>query len=421
MLRVALIAESDGPGGAGRSARELHSGFQQRGMRSRMFVSHRSTTEANVHRIPRTLARVRAKLEFEAVEAAAHERTGWFSANLLPDAKWARVRAYRPDVVSLHWVNAGHVGIESLPLLPRPLVWTLHDMWPLTGGCHYDDDCGRFEEACGACPVLGSSSERDLSRFIYRRKRAAWRGLDPVFIVASDWMQRAVDKSSLFGGAPVVKIPRPIDTDGFAPQDREHVRASLHLSANAFVVACGAHGLFTDVNKGWDVLSEALSGLAVAAGEVVLLLFGATCDASLPLGDVAVRSAGIVDRQSDLAAIYNAADLLVVPSRQEAFGRVGAEALACGTPVIGFRSPGAGELVRDGVTGFAVSQYDPGSLRQALEYAVQNPEQLRWMRKNCRRQAVDEFAQAAVASQYEETFLSALKRETPGRRPRRET
>lgn len=416
IARLAVVAESDGPGGAGRSARELHMSFQQRGMRSRMFLSRRTTDQSNAWSAPRGMARARAKAEYEVVEMAARERGAWFSAALLPDLKWLRVRAYQPDVVSLHWINAGHIGVETLSLMPRPVVWTLHDMWPLTGGCHVNGDCTRYQQACGHCPALGSSASRDLSRLTFRRKELAWRRLQPTFVVAASWMQQAVERSSLFSDAPIVTIPRPIDTATFSPESRRAARARLGLPQRAKILAAGAHGFLTDHNKGWTLLRSALEALPPQDHQVVLLLFGVSTDAPTRVGPVTVRSRGVIEDPAAMSVVYNAADLVVMPSKQEAFGRVGAEAMSCGTPVIAFGSPGPGEMVENGMTGFVVRAHDAGALREGIALALDRWDDVEKMREPCRQQALSNYSSEIVAARYEQVFRSAIDADRERRR-----
>lgn len=405
-LRVAMVAESEGPGGAGRSASQLRQALSDAGVDARLFTRPGGDEGSAGAAVKRSVAAVRAKVEFKAVEFRARDRTAWFSAGLLPDAKWAKIRRFAPDVVSLHWINAGHVGIETLPLYPGPMVWTLHDMWPFTGGCHVDEGCGRYRDACGACPVLGSSVEDDLSRHIWRRKRRAWRGLDMVFVAPSEWLATAVGKSSLFTGSPVVIIPRPIDTEHYHPADRRAARAALGLRPDALIVAAGAHGLFTDRNKGWDLLAGALRRIrpTVPPGgpEPSLLLFGEAAEGTIDVGAFRVVNLGPVDK-GVVARVHNAADVVVVPSRQEAFGRVAAESLACGTPVVALRSPGAGPLVDHGVTGFVCEVTQEGlrlAIERSLDALVGDPA----VRTRCRQQALSSFSSDAVAVAYRSLF-----------------
>lgn len=410
-MRVAVVAASDGPGGAGRSARELHRAFRLHGMESKMFVHQRTTETLNVHQFPARLGRLRAKVEFEAVKALTPQRKAWFSANIVPDLKWARVRSYRPDVVSLHWINAGQIGIESLPLLPRPIVWTLHDMWPLTGGCHNDGGCGRYRDKCGSCPILDSSSALDLSSVVLSRKKLAWRRTDPTLVVASNWMDAAARQNAVFADAPVFKIPRPIDTDVFAPLDEAEARASFGLPQGSFILACGAHSLTSDPNKGWQVLADAISRLPPQDNDTLLLVFGT--DESLPstLGSVRVRQVGAIQKASTLAQLYNAANLVVMPSHQESFGRVAAEAFACGTPVVAFKSPGAGEIVDEEITGFIATEFSPHALLRVIEGALDRVDDLRAMGGPCRQQALQTFSPAVIAAQYANVFEQAQERE----------
>lgn len=407
-MRVAVVSESDGPGGAGRSAGELMKGLRQRGVEAQMF-SRRTAGELNMGGGATGVSRLRAKAEYEAVRLTSSRRKSWFSAALLPDLQWVRVRRYKPDVVSLHWVNAGHIGIETLPLMPRPMVWTLHDMWPLTGGCHYPGHCERYSSRCGHCPVLGSRKARDLSTMVHTRKRLAWRNLDPTIVVASNWTKEGVQRSALFPNAPLVTVPRPIDVETFSVVHRHAAREKLGLPKGATILAAGGHGFLSDPKKGWKMLRDALTGLGPREAPLILMVFGSSGRPDR-VGPFQVHSFGVLNSHIDVATVYNAADIVVVPSPQEAFGRVCAEALACGTPVVAFESPGAGELLRNGITGFVVSSYDPASLRKVITTVLDDIAVVRNMRASCRMDATERFSTMAVARTYEGIYAEAIKR-----------
>ena len=126
----------------------------------------------------------------------------------IPDSLDQKLSGLNPSIVHFHWVSAGFLRIETLGKLTKPLVWTLHDSWAFTGGCHYPFDCTRYHRDCGACPILGSSRERDLTRRIWSRKQKAWEGLNLTVVTPSRWLADCAR----------VKLPVPGDTSRGYPK-----------------------------------------------------------------------------------------------------------------------------------------------------------------------------------------------------------
>jgi glycosyltransferase involved in cell wall biosynthesis len=131
------------------------------------------------------------------------------------------------DLVHLHWIAGGFVNVRALRKYRLPLVWTLHDMWAFTGGCHYDDGCGRYLSACGSCPVLGSNTSFDLSSLGFRRKTRAYRDLPLTVVTPSRWLGDRARSSPLLAGFPVSVIPNAIDTGCFRPIAKDAARDLL--------------------------------------------------------------------------------------------------------------------------------------------------------------------------------------------------
>src|SRR5262249_8470788 len=147
----------------------------------------------------------------------------------LPDRLQARAAALRADVLHLAWVADGFLRVETLPRLRAPLVWTLHDSWAFTGGCHVPYECLRYRERCGRCPALGSRGERDLSRRVGERKERGWGPLDLTVVAPSRWLAEAARSSALFRGRRVEVIRNGLDLERFHPGDVSAARCTLGL------------------------------------------------------------------------------------------------------------------------------------------------------------------------------------------------
>jgi len=230
-MNVLLLNTSDITGGAARAAYRLHQGLQSIGINSQMLVQDKSSNDQAVAapktNLSQNIARTRITFDALPLKLYPQRRDTTFSPQWLPDTVIPRVAQLNPDVINLHWINSGYIQIETVAKLKRPIVWTLHDMWAFTGGCHYSQDCDRYTSSCGACPQLHSSKDWDLSRWVWQRKAKAWRNLNPTIVALSSWLAKCASSSSLFKDLRVEIIPNGLDTERYSPINRQVARELL--------------------------------------------------------------------------------------------------------------------------------------------------------------------------------------------------
>lgn len=376
-MRVLVVSSSDAIGGAAKAATRLHEALLSVGVDSTMLVQQKSSDTPSVvgpkSRLQKLLSTLRPAIEKLFLNAYSYKIKALFSPAMLPNA-WLinEINSIKPDIVHLHWVADGMVRPEQFKKIDVPIVWSLHDMWPFTGGCHYDEHCGSFRQGCGACPVLNSNSTRDLSRRTYERKSRAYAKLNSLTIVGlSKWMEGEAKSSSLFVGRPVVNLPNPIDTKSFAPSDKEYARKLLCLPTETKLVLFGAMGATSDPRKGYAELTKALK-LLPASYEVVV--FGAR----EPTGSQGfLQKAHYLGSFSDdisLRVIYSACDVMVMPSIQENLSNAIMESMACGTPVVGFDIGGNSDLIDHKKNGYLAEPYCPEKLAEDIRWIIDCPE-----------------------------------------------
>lgn len=427
---VAFCMRHDG--GAGGAANRLHQGLRAAGMDSFLYVAHSGAPEPGVAVIPAT-----GETTLDSRSDGALVHSGW--PNLFAEGR-ARLETYpgRPahceiftqsataariseipgtdaaDIIQLHWI-AGTVDIcrDVDFLRGRPIVWTLHDMNPFTGGCHYAEDCRGFERHCGACPQLGSTEENDLSRQQWIRKKTACRELDITVVCPSNWLAGEVRRSSLLGRADVRVIPNGVPTEVFRPLNRQAIRQSLGLRPDEFVLLFGADSLQAR-RKGFAELLAALDLLRSESGAAFrLLTFGQTGNVDFGRLSVPVGHLGVLRTPSEVALACNAADCLLMPTLADNLPNVVLEAMACGLPVAGFATGGVPDMVEDGATGRLVPTGDSGELAAAvIELRARPAEAMRQMRLRCRQTVLSRFTllhQARVYAALYEELLAARR------------
>jgi glycosyltransferase involved in cell wall biosynthesis len=406
-------------GGAGRAAKRLHEGLRRIGHESIFFVRDLREREegvvafdsrANIFtRGIRSLRRRQIEADFAGYRKNRTEGQEVFGDDR--GVLGAEVRHQLPpcDVVNLHWV-AGFIDYSDfLSQVPKrtPVVWTLHDMNPFTGGCHYDRNCGKFAGACGSCPELGSGDDTDLSRRIWQRKRRALQKIQQgrLKIVAdSNWLASKAKESSLFREFPVEAIHYSLDVETFAPRDRAAARSVLGIPQNTKIILFVAdHPNIR--RKGFKTLAEALTEFS---GDRELLLLSMGRDKpELPKG-LSHLHLGYVTEERYQSILYSAADIFVIPSLQEAFGQTALESTACGTPIVGSDAGGIPEIVRDGVTGLLFPAGDPRSLAAAIGNLLGDDKRRAAIGAECRRIAVEEYSLEIQAKRYANLYGKML-------------
>ncbi|MBS0470103.1 MAG: glycosyltransferase [Proteobacteria bacterium] len=335
-----------------------------------------------------------------------------FSPALRTSDHAAAIDAAGADIVHLHWVNYGYFSPEGIGALRTPVVWTLHDMWPFTGGCHYTEGCTHYRNNCGRCPVLGSSRDADLSSRLLGRKRAAWNGHEFSIVAPSTWMaESARAEGSLFARMPVSIIANPIDTTCFTPGDQAAARQKFGLPPDAPIVVFGGNKAVQNVMKGYPLLRDALQQLG--RKDVHLAIFGSGEDARGRIGlDMPVHLLGTLRSDADIVDAYRAGDLFVLPSVQDNLPNTVAEALSCGTPVAAFRIGGVPDMVQNGINGFLANEGDTASLARAIAAGLEASRSGHTFQDAARRSAEAMFDPRNVAQAYLEVYRAALARKT---------
>lgn len=421
-LNVMHVAASDGAGGAARGAYRLHRALAERGLAtgvaSSMRVGQKLSDDATVvggdtcvrgvvRRLTRRrLARFYAR-GFTTGSAAFHS-IAWPSTGL-----GGELNRSAADILHLHWLGRDTLSVEEIGRLGRPIVWTQHDMWTFCGAEHYSDD-RRYIDGYDAAARPSYEDGPDVNRRTWRRKQRAWRR--PMHLVCpSRWLAECARQSALARDWPIAVIPNPLDLDTFRPVDQEMARALIGLPAGVPIVLFGAIGGGADRRKGLDLLTDALRRLRAEHGEgrlreLRVVVFGQSRPAE-PL-DVGfpVHYAGHLHDDLSLRLHYAAADVMVVPSRQENLPQSATEPMACGTPVVAFRIGGLPDIVDHGQTGYLAEPLDPASLATGIDWILSDSTRRQQLGAAGRARAERLWAPEVVARQYVDVYREVMRR-----------
>lgn len=409
-MKVVHLVGGSLSGGAARGAYWLHRALRELGVDSRivMAISEGSADEhvygrprTPLNRITRTLLR-----QLDQAPSRLYRRreqrifsTGFFGHDLSK-----HVAVVDADIVHLHWVNGGFLQFSSLRSIKKPVVWTLRDMWPMTGGCHYAMDCTNYVSGCGSCPQLRSKGRYDLSRLVLARKSKNLPR-DLTLVGISEWMSACARNSSIFDGKRIETIHNGIDTADFFPLEKSFARRALSLPEDRKIILVGAQNL-EDFYKGFSIFIEAVNLLDPQ--KYIVLMFGAISAAATSKLNVPSRSVGFLSDVISLRLAYSAADVFVAPSLLEAFGKTLVEAMACGTPVVSFDSAGPRDIVNHRVNGFRATPYSPESLAQGISWVCgESGDRLSIL---ARESANSRFSSSISALSYQSLYIDLLKK-----------
>ncbi len=394
-MRIVQINTLDVQGGAARAAYRLHRGLVSIGANSTYFVREKRTRDDTVRKfIPdpspvaiahRAAEKAALETAYDAYKATRSPDIEQFSQERVDGDENFFIQRPRAEIINLHWV-AGFVDYHLFFTPERidvPVVWTLHDMNPFTGGCHFDQGCGRFRTRCGQCPLLGSSEGEDLTTRIFDAKStifAKWP-VEKLHIVApSHWLVGEAKSSALFGKYDGTCIPNSIEIDLFKPMDKMAARAALGLPLNARIVLFMSHQVSL-ARKGFRELVQALS-LLPDTRDLVLIGVGDKTNVAID-SPVRIAMVNYVGDDATVAALYSAADITAVPSQQDNLPNTMLESMSCGTPVVGFDVGGIPDMVKEGDTGFLAPAGSIPGLGAAFMTAFSDKERL----QECGRRA----------------------------------
>lgn len=410
-MNVLHIVAGDLNGGAARGAYWLHRGLREIGVDSHLLTNSHEThgddsvTSVCVGRRARVLGMVRAQLDVLPAELYRNKASGYFSTGLV-GIDFRQSEAYRAaDIIHLHWINGGLVNLRHLARINKPVIWTLRDMWPMTGGCHYTMGCDRFTTGCGECRHLGSQSKVDLSHLVWRRKRKYLpKALKLVGI--SEWLSGEARRSGLFMHHDVRTISNAVDLSAFFPLDKRVARNLLGLDTTKTIVLCGSTSA-KDPYKSFGHYLRALDELDPARYH---LCFFGKLDARIA-ETLALRfdctSFGFLHDEISLRMVYSAADMFVAPSVMEAFGKTLVEAMACGTPVVCFDATGPKDIVTHQRDGFAATPFDPVSLAEGIDWVARHDD-YESLRQRAIEKAHERFDTRVIARQYQQLYHEVL-------------
>lgn len=416
-MNVLLLSTFDIHGGAARSAYRLHQGLQSIGVTSQMLVQYKHSDDEAVlaprARLEESISRTRVAADALPLKFYSQREKSTFSLQWLPDRTTSRVTQIAPDIINLHWICEAFLQVKTVAKYSQPLVWTLHDMWAFTGGCHYNQECDRYVDSCGACPQLHSHKSWDLSRWVWQRKAKTWKDLNLTIVSPSTWLAKCANNSSLFKNMRVEVIPYGLDTQRYQPFHQQTARKILKLPQDKQLILFGALQATSDKRKGFHLLELALQNLSQYGwkDKLELVILGTSEPEYPPEFGFRTHYLGRLSDDISLALVYSAADVFVAPSVQDNLPNTVLEAIACGVPCVAFKVGGLPDLIEHQQNGYLAQPYEVEGLSQGIAWTLDNEERQKKLSHRAREKVEQEFTLETQARRYQSLFTEILAKD----------
>lgn len=413
-MKTLLINASDVRGGAARASYRLHQGLEQVGINSTMLVQDKRSTDISVIG-PKLIGWKGVGVNYifryivdklPLLLYPKYQRKNVWSPQWLPNKIHKKINRLNQDIVHFHWICDGFVPIQEVAKIKQPLIWTLHDMWSFTGGCHYNGTCDRYLYECGKCPQLGSDKEKDLSHWVWSRKKKYWANMDFTVVTPSRWLANCARSSSLFGDNKIEVIPNGLDLQKFKPIDKSKAKEDLNLPVDKNLILFGAMNSTKDKRKGFKYLKSAINVLSedLAFEAIVFGNSGKDSQLNIPINYMG----NFPDNM--LAKLYSAADVFVAPSVQDNLPNTVMESLACGTPSVAFDIGGMSDMIEHKRTGYLAQPFDAEDLAKGITWVIEDEKRWQALSHQARQKVEDEFTMESVAQRYAELYMKVLER-----------
>lgn len=319
------------------------------------------------------------------------------------------------DIIHLHWINQGMIslkGVRKIMSSGKPVIWTMHDMWPCTGICHHARECDRFTAECGHCPFIrDGKSAKDISYINLKRKKKICAKSKIAFIACSRWLLGKAQASTLLKDHDVISIPNPIDTSLFCRKDKNEARQRLSLPTDKKLVLFGSVKT-TDKRKGIDYFIDACNNIVAANAEskkqIALVVCG---ESSVTLRDKLpfdTYSLPYINSDAGMVDVYNAVDVYVTPSLEENLPNMIMEAMACGVPCVGFEVGGIPEMIDHLHNGYVAKYRSAEDLAKGIRWILFEDDYAE-LSDAALRKAHETYAEREVARQYIEVYNKLMK------------
>ena len=410
-MRVLIVNTSERTGGAAVAANRLMKALNNNGVKAKMLVRDKEDDSLTVVALPPSpLLRWHFLWErFVVFCRLRFSRKHLFEVDIANSGSdITKLREFQEaDVIHLHWINQGMLslnGIRQILRSGKPVVWTMHDIWPATVICHVTLGCRNFTTQCRECWLLpGQGSKNDFSTSVWLKKQRMLEDGNIYYVACSRWLESEAKKSALLKGQKVTSVPNPIDTHIYKKGDKQEARSRLGLPLDKKLILFASQRV-TNENKGMSYLIEACQQLQDIPNLGVVILGGHAEEFTSQLSAFPL---GYINDEQRIVDVYNAADVFVLPSLSENLPNTIMEAMACGVPCVGFKVGGIPEEIDHKKNGYVAVYRDANDLAKGIRWILTEAD-YDALSENAVHKVIRNYSQQSVAMRYLDVYHQAM-------------
>lgn len=410
-MRVLIVNTSERTGGAAVAASRLMKALNNNGVKAKMLVRDKESDSLTVVGLPKSpMLHWYFLWERLVIFCRLHfSRKHLFEIDIAnTGSDITKLREFQEaDVIHLHWINQGMLSLNGICKILRsgkPVVWTMHDIWPATGICHLTLGCHYFVNRCANCKYLpGGGGSNDLASRIWQKKQQMQADENIYYVACSRWLESEAKASALLKGQKITSIPNPIDTHIYKKGNKEEARQRLGLPLDKKLILFASQRV-TNENKGMSYLVEACKSLG---GQYEVMILGGHAEEVVEQLPMKAYPLGYVNDEQRIVDVYNAADVFVLPSLSENLPNTIMEAMACGVPCVAFKVGGIPEEIDHLKNGYVAAYRDAEDLAKGIEWVLKEADY-----ESLSQQAVHKvmqcYSQQSVALKYLDVYQQAM-------------
>jgi glycosyltransferase involved in cell wall biosynthesis len=433
-MKILIVNTSERTGGAAVAANRLMKALNNYGAKAMMLVRDKDTDTLTVSELPQS-PRLRWQFLWERLcifIKLRFSRKHLFEVDIAnAGSDITRLREFQEaDIIHLHWINQGMLslsGIRKILRSGKPVVWTMHDIWPATAICHVTLDCRSFTTQCRHCRLLpGKGSSHDLAASVWQKKQRMLEGENIYYVACSRWLESEAKKSALLKGQKITSIPNPIDTHIYKRGEKSEARKRLGLPLDKKLILFASQRVTTE-NKGMSYLIEACrlinSQFTIDNSQLGMVILGGHAEeltsqlSARPEGalsserivncQLSTYPLGYVNDEKRIVDVYQAVDVFVLPSLSENLPNTIMEAMACGVPCVGFKVGGIPEEIDHQKNGYVAAYRDAEDLARGIRWILTEAD-YESLSQSAVEKVVRNYSQQSVAMKYLEVYQQAM-------------
>lgn len=419
-MKILQVNSSDVEGGAARAAYRIHQGLLKSNIMSRMLVQNKRSDDFttfinNDSYCGKIWNKLAPRFDLLIRRFYKNRLNVPWSVNFFGNRSIKQfIDRNNFELVHMHWINNGLLSIDDISELGKPILWTLHDTWALTGGCHYFGNCIKYLSHCASCEQLGSIYQKDLSFYLFNKKYKSYSNTNITITTPSHWLADCVKNSFLLKNKRVEVIPNGIDINIYKNIEKNIARSILNIDPNEKVIMFGACSSTSDKRKGYFYLKEALGKLnSILDNESIskkihVIVFGANKPKDEENFYYPITYTGHLYDDISLRVLYSCADVFVAPSKEDNLPNTIMESLSCAIPCVAFNIGGMPDMIEHKKNGYLATPYDSEDLARGISYILEDQDRWNMLSYNSRKKVIENFDINLITRKYINLYKEIL-------------